>query len=263
MFCDKCGQQLPDGAAFCGNCGNRIGEPAPAQPQAADTAPVQTPAAAAKPKETPVIFKNLLDQAKAFFTGKDPVKVVADSASDKSWSGAIILGVLVIIYALAAMVNFNQSAGSTGGAGAAFGLSLVTALMTAGAAVGMLFVVLKNMYKKDASFQGCLNIVAYAAMPLIAVFLLNMLFGLIWGQLPGMITSIAMAATLLLIYTAANSLYGQEKSLLLGFVVAVAVVILVSTLFTYLMTSTASKSVFSSALDDWGSYLDGLGGLFG
>lgn len=263
MFCDKCGQQLPDGAVFCGNCGNRVGEAAPAQPQADNAAPVQAQAAVqapAKPKETPEIIKNLLDQAKAFFTKKDPVKVVADSASDKSWSGAIILGVLVIVYALAAMVNFNQSVGSTGGAGAAFGLSLVTGLMTAGAAVGMLFVVLKYLYKKDASFQGCLNIIAYAALPLVAVFLLNMLFGLIWSQLPSMITSITMAAILLLLYSAVNNLYGQEKSLLLGFVAAIAVVILVSTLFTYLMTVTAGKAAISSALGDWGSYMDGLFG---
>ena len=263
MFCDKCGQELPEGAVFCGNCGNRVGEAAPAEPQANVSAPVETQAAPAKPKETPAIIKNLLDQAKAFFTTKDPVKVVADSTADKSWSGAIVLGVLVIVYALAAMVNFNQSVGSTGGAGAAFGLSLVTGIMTAGAAVGMLFVVLKNLYKKDASFQGCLNMVAYAAMPLIAVFLVNMLLGLIWGQLPSMVTSIAMAATLLLIYTAANSLYGQEKSLLLGFVIAVAVVIIVSALFTYLMSSVAAKSAIRSAMGDWGCYLDDLGGLFG
>ena len=28
MFCVKCGSQLPDGALFCGDCGNKIGESA-------------------------------------------------------------------------------------------------------------------------------------------------------------------------------------------------------------------------------------------
>ena len=24
MFCNKCGNQIPDGSAFCGKCGNRV-----------------------------------------------------------------------------------------------------------------------------------------------------------------------------------------------------------------------------------------------
>ncbi len=53
MFCEKCGKQLPDNAAFCDGCGARIDAPAPNQtPQASDAAPAAagTAAAAVKPK---------------------------------------------------------------------------------------------------------------------------------------------------------------------------------------------------------------------
>ena len=47
MYCAKCGSALLDGAAFCGNCGQRIGDPV----ASVSAAPVATPAAAkpAKP----------------------------------------------------------------------------------------------------------------------------------------------------------------------------------------------------------------------
>ena len=32
MFCVKCGTQLPDGAAFCSSCGNKVGEVPAAAP---------------------------------------------------------------------------------------------------------------------------------------------------------------------------------------------------------------------------------------
>ena len=50
-FCMNCGNQLPDGSRFCGNCGAQQGAAAPAAPAAA-TAPVD-PAAAATTPATP------------------------------------------------------------------------------------------------------------------------------------------------------------------------------------------------------------------
>lgn len=41
MFCPKCGKELPENAAFCGGCGNKIGGTVNSQPEAA---PVQNPA---------------------------------------------------------------------------------------------------------------------------------------------------------------------------------------------------------------------------
>ena len=53
MFCYKCGKQLPEGAAFCVHCGNRVGE---AAAPAAPAAPVQPPVTPVQvtPPVTPV-----------------------------------------------------------------------------------------------------------------------------------------------------------------------------------------------------------------
>lgn len=55
MFCYKCGKQLPDGAAFCIHCGNRVDTPAtPAAPAApVQVAPPVTPVQPAQPPVAP------------------------------------------------------------------------------------------------------------------------------------------------------------------------------------------------------------------
>ena len=48
MYCESCGNFIPDGQAFCSNCGARVASPAPSAP-AAPAAPVQSAAPAAMP----------------------------------------------------------------------------------------------------------------------------------------------------------------------------------------------------------------------
>ena len=53
MFCVKCGNQIQEGAAFCGNCGNKVGEiPEVVNPVSAEeTVPVENiEESAKKPK---------------------------------------------------------------------------------------------------------------------------------------------------------------------------------------------------------------------
>ena len=60
MFCSKCGAQLPDGAAFCGSCGNPTGANAQQPKQASGNAL----------NGMPPILGNLLKRVIGFFTGK-------------------------------------------------------------------------------------------------------------------------------------------------------------------------------------------------
>ena len=57
MFCQHCGNQLPEGAAFCGNCGNKVASAptseAPQQP--VYVAPQQPVYVAPQPQVTPVV----------------------------------------------------------------------------------------------------------------------------------------------------------------------------------------------------------------
>jgi hypothetical protein len=210
MFCNKCGKELPDNAQFCSGCGNQIGT-APAAPAAA-------------PAQTPVIFKRLIGQLMNFFTKKDPVGVVANSARDNSFSGAIIAIFGAIMFALSAMVNVNQGmlacakkiAGSSWSkeyskyiaksfpSGTSFGMFLLVAVVAYAFMSVMVYVAATKVAKKQISFSGALNIVAYASIPVVAVSVLNMLFGLIWFALLVFFILIALCATLCIISAAVD-----------------------------------------------------------
>ena len=95
MFCSKCGAQLPDGAAFCGSCGNPTGANAQQPKQASGNAL----------NGMPPILGNLLKRVIGFFTGTRQEAVVLDSVKDTTWSGAILAGVGVLVFVLTQFVN--------------------------------------------------------------------------------------------------------------------------------------------------------------
>ena len=54
MFCRKCGEQLPDTASFCSNCGNACVQPIlPVQEAAPEASPVVEPIPVEIPEEVP------------------------------------------------------------------------------------------------------------------------------------------------------------------------------------------------------------------
>lgn len=94
MFCPKCGSNVADGSAFCGNCGNSFA-PAPAAPA---TAPAWAPAAPAQP---PMSAKMRGLSKKAFLqTEAAPAVKNADNIAK-----VVFLAILALI--LVATVTFN------------------------------------------------------------------------------------------------------------------------------------------------------------
>lgn len=223
MFCNKCGKELSDNATFCSGCGNQVG-----------AAPVAAPAAANA--SLPPILSRLFSQITNFFTKKDPVGVVANSAKDNSFSGVILAVFGILMFAVSAMVNINQGIVSIFKAtndgklsssdmkmvqkyfpsGASFGWMLLLALIVFAVAALIVFIASNHIAKKNISFSGACNIVAYSSIPMIAVYLLNMLLGLIWFALPVIFMLLAVAVTLTILTSALGKATDGEKNFLLN-----------------------------------------------
>lgn len=259
MFCNKCGKQLPDNATFCSGCGNQVGA-APAAPAA--------PKAAA-PANLPPILSRLFSQVANFFTKKDPVGVVANSAKDTSFSGAILLGLGFIVTALACMINFNQMlnyllSSMLGGmkipglskyypSGVTFGMSLLASVVIGAASVAMVFLALKKINKKDVTLSGAINLVAYSSIPLVCVFIVNMLVGLIWMPLTFVLTALAAVMSLLTLYSAFRKAGEFEKAPYFSFLIVAGVITLVTIIFTYLWINAGIKGVGDNLSSLFGS----------
>lgn len=250
MFCKNCGNQLPDNAAFCSNCGANIGAAPSAQP---------THAAPAQPTQMPLIFKRLFEQVINFFVRKNPVGVVANSSRDTSWSGSIVAALGVLIISLANMVNVNQFIKSTVKnaygklvddsyitkmfpSGASFLWTLLTTVVLFVSAAALVLLVVKGLAKKQITICGAINVVAYAALPMIGVAILNMIFGLIWLVLPIIFMIGASIFTVILIIMSVNKITDSQKTLTTNFVIAMGITV-VAILFTYLSTKGIIKSI--------------------
>lgn len=221
MFCNKCGKELSDNATFCSGCGNQVG-----------AAPAAAPAAAA-PASLPPILSRFISQVTNFFTKKDPVGVVANSAKDNSFSGIILAIFGMIMFALSAMVNINQglislaktAAGDfwnkkfekliakTFPSGTSFGMFLLLAAIVFVVASAMVYVATTKVAKKQIGFGGAMNVVAYASIPVIAVSILNMVLGLIWYALPVFFIVLALCLTLCIIGASVDKITESEKPL--------------------------------------------------
>ncbi len=258
MFCNKCGKELPDGAAFCTGCGNQIG----AAPQNA------APASAPAPAEMPLIIRRLVSQVVAFFAKKDPAGVVCNSARDNTWSG-LILGLFgILMSALGVMVFINQKVIAVakeafGGmwsseaakqvlksvpAGKAFGMTLLASAVVFVVSGILMFVLANYVAKKPLSLAGAFNVVAYSSIPMVAVAILNMLFGLIWIVLPVVFTFLALIATVVLLFIGLNKVSASETPSALVNYIYFVVVAGVAVLFAYIAMNVVFDSGAASFL---------------
>ena len=230
MFCPKCGNQLPEGAAFCANCGNRVGGNAPAKPAS---------------QGMPPILNSLITKVVGFFTGNRQEAVVVDAAKDTTWSGAILAGVGVLVFILTQLVNI-MSAGrfycmlsgydysdSFEIADFAFEIgepvliSALFAVVYAVALVAMTFVMAK-ICKVNVPFVSAVNIAAYASLPVVVIGIPSMLLGLLWGALPMVLFLVAMFASFYLINQAMIKAYGAKNTFLPMLLLVLVVLIVVA-----------------------------------
>lgn len=248
MFCNKCGKQLPDNAAFCSGCGNQI---------AAAPAPGYATQAPAPAGEMPLTIKRLLGQFVAFFTKKDPIAVVNGSAHDKSFSGLIVAVFGMLMMALGTMVNVNQGylaaskaaykdyglswsdkiakeVAKTFPSGISFGMTLLAVAVVYIAVAAMLFVVANYVAKKPLSLSGACNIVAYASIPMIGASIVNMLAGLIWFVLPVVFMLVAGVVTLILLSAGLNHVCGSDKPSMKNNMVFFIVIAVVALIFAWI-----------------------------
>ena len=265
MFCNKCGKELPEGAAFCSGCGNQIG------------AAPQNFAPAAAPAELPLIIKRLVSQVVAFFVKKDPAGVVCNSAKDSTWSG-LILGVFgILMSALGVMVYINQKTLAVAKkafgemwsgeaakqvlksipAGKAFGMTLLASAVVFVVAGILMFVLANYVAKKPLSLQGAFNVVAYSSIPMVAFAILNMLFGLIWIVLPVVFTFLALIATIVLLFIGFNKVSASDASSsatvvnYIYFVVVAGVAILFAYIAMNTIFSASGAASFLASVFGW------------
>lgn len=243
MFCQNCGAQIPDGAAFCSGCGTPVGGVAPQ--------PKKTASAGGMPP----ILQNVINRTVGFFTGMRQEAVVADSVKDTTWSGAILAGVGILVFIFTQLLNvtalsraFLQFFGADFGDAFKYGsrateiwpgfwMSLLFAVLYAGALVGMTFVMAKMM-KGNLTFLNAVNIAAYASLPVIVISIPNMLFGLLWGLLPMFFMLVAMLISFYLIYRTVSEACGA-KSGFLPYTVFVSAMMLIVVLGAYFTANVA------------------------
>lgn len=233
MFCSKCGKELPEGAAFCASCGNPTGATAPKTNQNASL------------NGMPPILGNLVKRVVGFFTGARQEAVVADSVKDTTWSGAILAGVGILVFIFTQLLNSihfvrsflqlmnydygeaQEAASENAEIWAAFGFSALFAVVYAGVLVGGTFLMVK-MLKGNLTFLNVVNVAAYASLPVIAVSILNLVVGFIWGLLPVILFAAAVMASLYLIYRAVSDACGAKNAFLPYTITSVLVMIVLT-----------------------------------
>ncbi len=273
MFCYNCGKEMPEGSAFCANCGAAAnGQPAAAVPVAVE--------------KKPSLFASFLAILKSVFS-KNVVKTVGAQAKNtgKEWMIGGALSVLSFALAFAlnvlegldALISFalDSAAGSMGAMGAMmsqvkgqimdalaypffsfFGAGLLVGLITFAAAVAGIWLLTKLVAKKDASWICVLNLVATATIPLSACYVANMLLGLIWFPLPIVISLLAMCMTIVLLYVGFQKLEKPEVSPFYPYTALVAVLVVVA--------FGIGSLVFKGVAEAWlGRIMSTVGGLLG
>lgn len=300
MFCEKCGNQMADGVAFCPTCGAPTARPAagttppPAYQQSAYTQPQQPPVQA--PYQPPVqpgyppqgypqvvparpnpIVEKLGARLKDFFS-PNCVKGIGDAAQSTTaeWLFPVIAYVLLFAVSMPLVVKglVKTAVGAAIGRYVArlfgffplFGVSLPVAIVALAMLVLGLFVQLRAFHKKEVSFSALMNVVAYASYPVILAFLCNIVLSFVWAPLCLLVFLTAVFMQVVLLYVGMQKAAKLEKSPYFGFSLAIFVCVAVITVVAAVVYKAYLENLIadgtSSLLSGAGSLLDDLIDLF-
>ncbi len=280
MFCEKCGNQLPEGATFCSQCGARVAtentQTAQSVPEApvVPAAPAPAAAPAAAPAQNPMIARMLSSLRSFFSTGV--TRELKDTAQSQTHEWAIFLAAYLIGFALMVPVNLKEAAskismvGSYAASaipfGSFFGLSLLVAVIANAALVFGTYFQIRVLHRRNVSLISVLNTVEYASLPVIFAFFANLLLGLIWTPLTTVVLLTAVLMQVILLYVGLQKLAKLEKSPFYGFSLVLLVQISIILGLAFVCYKAGFQAVVSdlvsSSMKSLGGMLGGKSGLF-
>ncbi len=289
MFCKNCGAAIADGTRFCAACGATV--EAPAAAPAAAPVQAQAPVYAQAPVQgqAPVYVQQVYVQAppsptmtnfvawmKSFFV--KPIATIGSAAKSNSHEWTLFMAIAIVSYALGTAVvgaeMVSQLIHSIAGSMASFvplgtlypffailGIGLlVGAVAFFGVSFGI-WLLVSQIFKKQASIINVFNMVAVASLPLAAINILNMLFGLVYSPLTLILFLAAVMMTVICLYTGIQKFDKLDKSPFYGFSIVLVIVMLVVCLLGSLYLTVIGNHLMSSAGSMMGSALGGLGDL--
>jgi hypothetical protein len=159
MFCTKCGKEIADGSVFCPLCGQST------------TAPV-----AAAPKAPSEVGAQISSFVKDYF--KNPMEAVTSRAKDNFWLfGLISIGAYIFVRFLVLLIsysnNYYDNAFST-----AFGSFFIDVLCFS-VLIFAIFLFNGVFKLNKLSLPSVVSLTGLALLPLLPVYLIELLFSLI------------------------------------------------------------------------------------
>ena len=150
MFCESCGSQVPDGQAFCSNCGTPVAQPAQPAPQPAQ--PVQQ---YAQPVAQPVQQYAQPVQPVQYAQPVVAVPTQAPKSSNGMAIAGLIMGILTLVFCWVPFFNWI------------LGL------------LGLIFSIV-GLAKKNAGTKGCA--IAGLIMTILGIVLSFVMIGAVLGS---------------------------------------------------------------------------------
>ena len=282
MFCKNCGKELANDAKFCDACGATMAAPAvetPVQQAPVQQVPVQQVPVQQVPVQPQVVYvtkapnpmiTNFVDVIKNFWA--NPVAAIGKAAKSVTHEWVLLALIGIIAYALGTAVVGVELANYLLGALSAivgeifpffgiFGVGLLVGAAAYFATAAGLWILVSMVFKKQATFIQSLNMTAVAALPLAAIHILNMLFGLIYAPITFALFIVALIMSVVLLYTGTQKFDKLDKSPFYGFSIVLAIVVIVSMLLGSIYLNVIGSAVEDGAMNMLGGLMGGIGDL--